>query len=407
MTDAGPLAANGLVLRRAAPDDVELLFEWRNLPQIVDLSTSRRRVDWDEHRAWLTGLLADANRLLLVILSGHQPIGQVRFDPLPAARRDARTISVYLVPGHTGRGLGVPALRAASAMAFDLLRVRRIYAFIRQDNARSVRAFEKAGYRDPSPRTRSSHPRATSPACSPTRDRGETAMRARPARVLIVAAHADDETLGCGGTARRYADEGAAVSVVFLADGVSSRAGLSSGEREAEMEARELHARQAAEILGCMVLSFHRLPDNRLDTVALLDVIRCVERAKMQVTPDVVLTHHPGDLNVDHRVVSAATCTAFRPCPGETWQEVRAFEVPTATDWGGALAGASFVPDTYVDVSATIGAKLDAYACYGDEVPGDPHGRSRMAVESLARTRGRQAGVAAAEAFTTLRRILR
>jgi RimJ/RimL family protein N-acetyltransferase len=147
VTDAGPVAADDVVLRRAVPGDVGLLFEWRNLPQIVDLSTSRRRVDWDEHRAWMTGLMADANRLLLVVLSGNEPIGQVRFEPLPA-RREALTVSIYLIPGQTGLGLGVHALRAASSMAFDLLPVRHIYAFIREDNGRSLRAFEKSGYGD-------------------------------------------------------------------------------------------------------------------------------------------------------------------------------------------------------------------------------------------------------------------
>ncbi len=225
--------------------------------------------------------------------------------------------------------------------------------------------------------------------------------------VLVVAAHADDEVLGCGGTIRRFANEGARVSVVFVADGVSSRGGRSVDSVRAELDAREAAAREAAAILGAVVLAFHRLPDNRLDTVALLDVVQCVESSKAASSPDVVLTHHAGDLNVDHRVVSHAVCTAFRPKPGERWREVLAFEVPTATDWGAGVTGPAFVPDTYVDVSASLDAKLAAYARYGGEVPADPHCRSLRAVEHLACLRGRQAGVQAAEAFVTLRRVLR
>lgn len=225
--------------------------------------------------------------------------------------------------------------------------------------------------------------------------------------VLVVVAHADDEVLGCGGTMRRYAREGARVSVVFLADGVSSRAGGSLDAVRAELDARETAARECASVLGAEVVAFHRLPDNRLDTVALLDVVQRIEAAKAATTPDLILTHHPGDLNVDHRVTAVATCTAFRPRPGERWREVLAFEVPTATDWGAGISGPAFVPDTFVDISTTVDAKLRAYACYGSEVPDDPHCRSAQAVEHLARLRGRQAGVPAAEAFVTLRRVVR
>jgi LmbE family N-acetylglucosaminyl deacetylase len=225
-------------------------------------------------------------------------------------------------------------------------------------------------------------------------------------RVLVVAAHPDDEALGCGGWMKRLSLLGARVSVVFLADGVGSR----GPERDVDPVAlaqRESAAREAAGMLGASVHAFHRLPDNRLDTVALLDVAQRIEEAKRDLEPDLVLTHHPGDLNVDHRVVSLATVTAFRPKPAERWCEILAFEIPTASDWGASFTGTPFVPDTFVEITATLETKLAAYGSYGDEVPPDPHARSTNAVRHLAELRGRQAGVPAAEAFVTLRRLLR
>jgi len=219
----------------------------------------------------------------------------------------------------------------------------------------------------------------------------------------VVAAHPDDEVLGMGGTIARHTACGDAVHVVFLGDGVSSRGNV----EKALLEERKSCALRACKILGANVLSFEALPDNQFDSVPLLSVVKTVEEVKKATDPQVIYTHHAGDLNIDHRVVCQAVLTAFRPLPSETFGEIRAFEVNSSTEWGGRGGLEPFVPDTYVDISPYLSKLEESCRCYSKEIRKDPHARSMEAVRYSAFRRGREVGVYAAEAFMTLRRILR
>lgn len=218
-------------------------------------------------------------------------------------------------------------------------------------------------------------------------------------RVLVIAAHADDEVLGVGGTIARHALEGDRVDVAFMTDGVSSR-GYSSTESEARAEA----AHEALTRLDAHLVHWSSFPDNAMDTVSLLAIIKVVEEIKKQSRPDIVYTHHDGDLNIDHVVTARAVLTAFRPQPHETYTEIRAFEVLSSTGWS---TSSPFVPDTYIDITSTRDRLLAAYDAYRVEQRPDPHARSRFALETKIAHRGREVGVTAAEAFRTIRRIVR
>lgn len=222
--------------------------------------------------------------------------------------------------------------------------------------------------------------------------------------VLVVAAHPDDEILGMGGTIARHVAAGDQVHIMFLGDGVGSR-----GSSAALIEERQEMARAACEHLGVNVsqLHFQAFPDNAFDSVPLLEVVQAIEILKGQLAPDVVYTHHGGDLNIDHRIACQAVLTAFRPQLGERCKEIYSFEVNSATEWSAPSVSAPFLPDTYVDVSAYRFAVLKAYACYAEEVRPDPHVRSLKAFEVSLERRGREVGVEEAEAFMTLRRIVR
>jgi LmbE family N-acetylglucosaminyl deacetylase len=220
--------------------------------------------------------------------------------------------------------------------------------------------------------------------------------------VLAIAAHADDEALGCGGTLARHAAAGAAVSVVFLADGIGAR-----GEDAAEAAARRAAASEAAAILGTRPPIFGGFPDNRMDSVPLLDVIAWLAKATQGIEPDIVYTHAGGDLNVDHRVAHQATLTLFRPQPQSSVRGIFAFEVPSSTEWSSAAIGAPFVPDRFVDIAATRDKKRRALEAYAAEMRPFPHARSFEAIEARDRWRGASVGLAAAEAFQTLRWIER
>lgn len=216
--------------------------------------------------------------------------------------------------------------------------------------------------------------------------------------VLVIAAHPDDEALGCGGAIARHAGQGEDVHVLFLADGVTSR----DETGEADVEKRRAAALAAAKALGAKPPRFAGMPDNKLDTVPLLDVVKAVEEALTETVPDVVYTHHGGDLNVDHGIVHRAALTACRPQPGCPVRAIYAFEVPSSTEWNDSV----FIPNRFVDIGATLDAKMKALACYAGEMRPFPHPRSLEAIEALARWRGASAGLEAAEAFHIIRQVV-
>ncbi len=220
--------------------------------------------------------------------------------------------------------------------------------------------------------------------------------------VLVVAAHPDDEVLGCGGTIAHHTAAGEKVSILLFADGISSRAEAGSDA----IEERQSAARAAAKALGAEAPRFLGLPDNRLDTVPLLDVVKKVETVINEINPAVIYTHHGGDLNIDHRIASDVVLTAARPLPGAPVRAIYAFETVSSTEWAQPPDGSGFRPTRFVDISAHLAAKKAALECYAEELRPFPHPRSHEALEVLARWRGASAGLEAAEAFEVVREIV-
>jgi LmbE family N-acetylglucosaminyl deacetylase len=219
--------------------------------------------------------------------------------------------------------------------------------------------------------------------------------------VLVVVAHPDDEVLACGGSIAKWRAAGVEVGIHFMADGETSRRGEApSAER---LRDRLAACVRAAEILGHQVLGFSNYPDNQMDTIPLLDVVRAVETVVERFGPDTVVTHSICDLNIDHQIVAKAVHTAIRPLPKSPVKVVLAGEVASSTEWG--LPSSSFCPNLFVDVSEFIGRKLKALSAYRSEVRPAPHPRSLVAVEALARWRGSSSGCDAAEGFELVREI--
>lgn len=218
--------------------------------------------------------------------------------------------------------------------------------------------------------------------------------------IAVIAAHPDDEVLGCGGTIARHAAMGDRVHLLILAEGATSRDEVRNAERRYDdLSALQAAARAAAEILGAVTLEFGGFADNRMDGVELLDVVKVVEAFLFRHQPKIVYTHHGGDLNVDHQVTHRAVSTALRPLPGAAFSTLLYFEVPSSTEWGSVPCGQPFVPQWFEDVSGFLTRKQDALRVYQGEMRPFPHPRSLEGVEALARVRGSTAGVAAAEAF--------
>jgi N-acetylglucosamine malate deacetylase 1 len=215
--------------------------------------------------------------------------------------------------------------------------------------------------------------------------------------ILVVAAHPDDEVLGCGGTIARHAADGDDVHILIIAEGVTSRG------NEDEDDVSRLHecSKAAAEILNAKPPVHSGFPDNRLDSMDRLDVTKEIEKYIALTHAETVYTHHGGDLNIDHRIVHEAVITACRPLPGSTVRHVFSFETVSSTEWASPSIGQPFRPVHHVEISEHLSKKLAALKCYESEMRSFPHARSLDAVEALARLRGSQVGMKAAEAFQT------
>jgi LmbE family N-acetylglucosaminyl deacetylase len=224
-------------------------------------------------------------------------------------------------------------------------------------------------------------------------------------KVLVIAAHPDDEVLGCGATAARLVQEQHEVCFAILGEGITSRLAQRSDADASQLQGLHRQAQAAAAKLGVRSLVLHKLPDNRLDTVPLLEVVKEVEELVDQMKPEVIYTHHPGDLNVDHGVIHRAVLTATRPMAGQPVREVYAFEVPSSTEWAFGSLRPVFRPNVFVDVTATLEAKITAMACYETETREFPHPRSPEALRAVAMRWGSVAGCHAAEAFELVRSI--
>lgn len=224
--------------------------------------------------------------------------------------------------------------------------------------------------------------------------------------VAVIAAHPDDEVLGCGGTIARLTKNGIPVHVLLMSEGETSRASCPEEVEEKQLTKRAEEALLAAEILGVTSLKQLGLPDNRMDQIARLDVIQSIESFIEDHHPKTVFTHHSGDVNIDHRVIHDAVMAACRPQPGFMVRELMFFEVPSSTEWRPPSSASMFNPNWFVDISETTDLKFQALQVYKSELRAFPHARSVKAIEALAVWRGASVGVAAAEAFILGRKIL-
>ncbi len=217
--------------------------------------------------------------------------------------------------------------------------------------------------------------------------------------ILIVAAHSDDEVIGCGGTIARHVIEGDFVYVIFIADGVSSR-----NNKNIDIIKRQNFSENAKKILGIHEIYNLGMPDNQLDKVPLLDIIKSLEKLFKRIKPSIVYTHHYGDLNIDHCITNKAVMTLCRPIPESSVKEIYSFEVLSSTEWAAPYVN-PFIPTHYVNIEFFLDKKINALKAYEDEMRPSPHSRSIDHCITLAHHRGNSIGINAAEAFMTIRTI--
>lgn len=229
--------------------------------------------------------------------------------------------------------------------------------------------------------------------------------------VLVVVAHPDDEVLGCGGTMARYARDGHDVHLLVLADGVGARYTSGGVHAQADVAAEQTRRRgamhEAARILGVRGVEAADFPDNAMDSVPLLQVAQRIEQSLTRLAPGIVLTHHAGDVNQDHRHTHDAVMAACRPQPGHSVHTLLTFEVASSTEWQLPGTRAAFAPSWFVDTTDTLEVQLAALKAYAEELRDWPHPRSVRALRARAEWRGATVGCGAAEAFMLGRHIVR
>ena len=218
-------------------------------------------------------------------------------------------------------------------------------------------------------------------------------------KVLVVAAHPDDELLGCGGTLIKLAKKNCKIFTLFFTDGVSAR-----GKKFLKKaNNRRNDALKSLKIMGVNNSKFLSYPDNGLDTVPLIKIVREIEQIITKFKPDTILTHSNVDLNIDHEIVSRAAVTASRPKPNFCVKNILLFETLSSTEWNFNLKKKTFNPNYFIDITLTIKKKIKAAKAYKNEINSWPHPRSIKGIKNLASYRGQSVGLKYAEAFYLLR----
>lgn len=223
-------------------------------------------------------------------------------------------------------------------------------------------------------------------------------------KILVVAAHPDDEILGCGGTIKRFIDEGNEAYSLILSDGTTSRYGKITTEVTEEIENRFWERVSAGKIIGYKEIFQCKFKDNSFDKECLLNIVKAVEKYIDLVKPSIIFTHHYGDLNIDHQITFKAVQTAARPIKDFPVKEIYCFETFSSTEWS-FLNNDKFIPNYFVNIEDTIKDKLQAMECYQSEIRKYPHPRSLEGLEVCAKRWGSVIGCNYAEAFEIIRKV--
>jgi len=221
-------------------------------------------------------------------------------------------------------------------------------------------------------------------------------------KIMVIAAHPDDEILGCGGMMKKYSADNE-ISCLILGEGITSRFERREAAPPEEISALKSKAVLASKKIGVHKLIHHQLVDNRFDSIDFLDIVKLVEREIIKVRPDIIFTHSNSDLNIDHRITFQAVITAARPLCSSSVKEIYVFEIPSSTDWSfGKIAG-TFNPNLFIDITESYDIKLEAMKIYDSEIKPFPHPRSDQALKAIAQRWGAASGLEMAEAFEVIR----
>lgn len=224
-------------------------------------------------------------------------------------------------------------------------------------------------------------------------------------KVLVIAAHPDDEVYGLGGTIARLAYEGNEIHVLIVTDGSTSQYRNNDNLLEI-IKIKKIETEKVRQILNIKSIIYGNLPDMKLDTIPHIEINQLIESTIELIKPEIVFTHFWGDVNKDHRCIYESTIVAVRPIKKQSVKELYCYRVPSSTEWSPSILNNQFLPNTFVDISNFIEQKSKAILTYKTELRGYPHPRSVEYVKKQDEITGLKFGVSNAEEFMLLRKIL-
>lgn len=226
---------------------------------------------------------------------------------------------------------------------------------------------------------------------------------------MVVVAHPDDELLGLGATMHKLIHEyNCQIRAVILGEGLTSRTNVRDlGIWQEQLDQHRQNISKAQKCIGYESVGIYDFPDNRFDSVDLLDVVKVIEKEKYDFDPEIIFTHHGGDLNIDHQRTFEAVMTATRPLENEVIKTIITFETPSGTEWQASSDPKHFIPNLFIEIlKENLEAKIKGMESYEFEKRAYPHPRSPEALNILAQHRGLMVGKNYAEAFSIIRSII-
>ena len=224
-------------------------------------------------------------------------------------------------------------------------------------------------------------------------------------KILVIAAHPDDEVMGLGGTIARFSDEGVECHLLIVTDGSSAQYRASDHLQDI-IDAKKEETKNCANVLGFKSIHYGELPDMRLDKTLHIQINQVIEKVIDEVRPDTVFTHFWGDVNRDHQEVYKSTLVVVRPVKGQVVKELYCYKVPSSTEWTPNKADTMFMPNYFVNIEKYAEQKYKAFSCYSTELREYPHPRSVQHLREIDTAAGLRVGLLAAEEFVMLRNLI-
>jgi N-acetylglucosamine malate deacetylase 1 len=214
-------------------------------------------------------------------------------------------------------------------------------------------------------------------------------------KILVIAAHPDDEVIGMGGTIAKHSSQGDEVYLLVISEGVSAQ----YKNKKKFLKIRREACLSSAEILGINKVFFENFPDAKLSSIPQLEINKVIEGHIKKINPDRIYTHHWGDIHKDHQAVYESTLVAARNFSSE----ILCYEVISSSS---KLKNPKkhFIPNYYVNMSGFLETKINALSKYISEIKEFPHPLSKKALISLAKIRGVESNLKSAEAFVLVKK---